>query len=295
MTEARVEPRRLMDLVRLFRQALGSRTPADIDARLGAIFAHVERERPDLAVTPDAFVRLMAKHVGETPDVAEAMDALCAADLYVACGCAEGSRAAIDVFDKEYLPSLSGYIARVDPTPDFVAEVRQALRVKMLTREGTKAPLIADYAGRAPLGTWLRVVAVRIARDLLKKDARYVTYPTERNERGGAPAPGHDPEGEFLREESAAQLNRAFERTIEGLDDRDRTLLRLYFVEGMSLAAVGRMYHVHESTILRRINALRDKLLDEVKRELEINSSELVSNMALVRSRLDFHLANGIK
>jgi len=293
MTEARVEPVRVKELAQQFRRELGGRAPADAEARIAALFAHVERERPGLSVAPEAFVAQVARHVASAADVVEALDALCAADLYVACGCAEGSRAAIDVFDREYLPSLTGYVARVDPTPDFVAEVRQALRVKMLTRDGAKPPLIAEYAGRAPLGTWLRVVAVRIARDLLKKDARYVTYPTERNGRGASPA--HDPEGEFLREESAAQLNRAFERTIQGLGDRDRTLLRLYFVEGMSLAAVGRMYHVHESTILRRINGLRDKLLDEVKRELELDSSELVSNMALVRSRLDFHLAHGLK
>src|SRR5512140_2224165 len=173
MTDARVEPNRLTDLARLFRQELGPGAPADVEARLGAIFAQVERERPNLGVAPEAFVRRIAKHVAATPDVVEALDALCVSDLYVACGCAEGSRAAIDVFDKEYLPSLSGYVARVDPTPDFVAEVRQALRVKMLTGDGGKPPPISDYAGRAPLGTWLRVVAVRIARDILKKDARY--------------------------------------------------------------------------------------------------------------------------
>jgi RNA polymerase sigma-70 factor, ECF subfamily len=283
----------MTELARRFRESVGSAAPADLEARIERWLHEAARAHPSFPVPPEAFIAHVAARVAAAEDPAAAIDGLCVADLYFAFACAMGVDAAIVAFDREVLPALSGYIGRVDPTPDFVAEVRQALRVKLLARDGARPAGIADYGGRAPIATWLRVVVVRVARDLLKKDARYVPLPPEGA--AAAPSTARDPEGEYVRAESAAQLNRAFERTIHGLDDRDRALLRLYFVEGMSLAAVGRMYHVHESTILRRINALRERLLEAVKDELELNSSELASNMALVRSRLDFHLSHGLK
>ena len=83
----------------------------------------------------------------------------------------------------------------------------------------------------------------------------------------------------------------ALEHALQALDERDRALLRLYFVEGMSLATLGRIYHVHESTMARRIQALRARLLDGVKGELSIGTTSVHDLHALVESQLDVHLS----
>ena len=238
----------------------------------------------------------IARHVAMTDDEA-ALEAIFVEDLYVAAACAEGDPAALTTFERTLLPRVAPYVARVDAAPDFVSDVLQTVRVRLLmVREG-KPPSIGDYGGRAPLAAWLRVAAVRAAQTLANQDARYVTLGTDMGDAqpGGRSSPPLDPEMGFLKEEAAAEVNRALERTLADLGDRDRALLRLYFVEGMSLAALGRVYHVHESTMMRRVHALRDRLLAEVKSELGVDSEDLASRLALVASRLDVHLGHHLR
>jgi RNA polymerase sigma-70 factor len=104
-----------------------------------------------------------------------------------------------------------------------------------------------------------------------------------------------DPEVDLQKQEGAALFRGALTRSLAEFGHRERTLLRLYFAEGTSLAALGRMYHVHESTMQRRILALRERLLHEVKSQLGLDSRGLASRMDLIRSQLDLHLSQLLK
>lgn len=263
--------------------------------KLEAVEALVDRGRrahPHIAIPVEAFADHLLR-VQASPDD----EGLFVEDLYLACACSRGDRRALHVFEKELLPRLEGAVAKVNSAPDFVAEVMQTVRLRLLIRTEEKTPGIADYGGRAPLGAWLRVVAVRVARTLVKKNARFVTLPTDAGSpavaAAGRNAPG--PERDFFKEEGADELHRAIERTLKTLDDRGRTILRLYFVEGMSLAALARVYHVHETTMQRRVQALRDALLGELKKELDADTVALRSRLDLVASRLDVHLARHLR
>jgi RNA polymerase sigma-70 factor (ECF subfamily) len=128
---------------------------------------------------------------------------------------------------------------------------------------------------------------MRVARDLRRNGRRFVTL-----ESGAAAAQGaaRDPEVSLLRRQYGARFNGAFARAMEGLSAKERTLLKLHVVDGMSLAKLGRIYHVHESTLSRRLADIRERVLVGVRDALEISPSEVRSVMALLRSELDLHL-----
>ena len=179
--------------------------------------------------------------------------------------------------------------------PDFVADVLQTLRVDLLTSRSGAAPTITQYRGRAPIASWLRVAAVHAARRLRRNGARYVTLPTGAVDAAPDRAQAAPAEMDLLKQQESRALGGAIERTLAALDERDRALLRLYFVEGMTLAALGRTYRVHESTMMRRIRGIRERLLAEIKRDLALDSGALASRFALVESQLDVHLSRRLR
>src|SRR5262249_39935658 len=68
--------------------------------------------------------------------------------LYRACACARGDAAAIRILEQRFLPLAARAAAGVDPAPEFVDEVRQRLRDRLLA--GPR-PRIAGYAGSGAL------------------------------------------------------------------------------------------------------------------------------------------------
>jgi RNA polymerase sigma-70 factor (ECF subfamily) len=274
----------------IFRRHVAGAGGAGLESTLAVLLQRGIVAHRGVALDPARFVDHLGQHAAA--GAIDDLERVFAEDLYLACAAGHGEGNAIATLDRDLLPRVTGAILRVNRDPDFVADAGQALRVDLLVPDGGRAGILR-YAGLGPLVAWLRVVATRTATRVIREDARYVTLDT-----GGESAPDKgsaDPELRFLKEEGAEQVERALVRTLAALGDRDRTLLRLYFVEGMSLAALGRVYHVHQTTMVRRVQALRAALLAEIKRELALDSAELESRLALVESRLDMHLERHLR
>src|SRR5207244_7224723 len=77
-----------------------------------------------------------------------------------------------------------------------------------------------------------------------------------------------DPELELLKRKYRADFKKAFASAVTGLTDRERTLLRLHFIEGISQQKLGPMYRVDASTVSRWITAARDKLIHATRRAM---------------------------
>ncbi|OJY22934.1 MAG: hypothetical protein BGO98_33420 [Myxococcales bacterium 68-20] len=271
----------------------------DGEAVLQATVARARRARPRLEIESSAFVAHLARHVGRDADVAATLAAVHVEDLYLACACALGSEAAIATFDTELLSPAIEYARRVHRRVDgLIDEAAQNLRMRLLVREPEREPAILTYTGRSPLGAWLRVTAIREARYLLRRGARRAAVD------GAAADPARQvgpatrvgsPELALLKREGLGLMGDALERALQALDERERALLRLYFIEGMSLAALGRIYHVHESTMARRLQALRSRLLDDVKQDLSIGTTSVHDLRAIVESELDVHLSEVLR
>ena len=77
-------------------------------------------------------------------------------ELFLAWAASTGDAAAVRTFDARVLPAIDPVVRRIDPTPAFVDEVRQAVRVRLLLGADGAAPRLAAYQGRGPLVAWVR-------------------------------------------------------------------------------------------------------------------------------------------
>jgi RNA polymerase sigma-70 factor (ECF subfamily) len=152
-------------------------------------------------------------------------------------------------------------IARFDGSADFVDEVRQQLRLRLLAGP---APRIGDYSGSGPLAGWVRVAVSRVALNQLRT--------MRRRERLVPPAPEQvdtpDPEKLLLDEKFRSLLERAVRAAFAGLDDAQRALLRRHYVERESLEQIARSHGIERSSLSRRVAQVRRTLLEATSREL---------------------------
>jgi RNA polymerase sigma-70 factor (ECF subfamily) len=226
----------------------------------------------------------LARYVAErdiTPQLARER----ADDLYLAAACTAGVPAAMVAFERAYLPQVDNYVRRLSMSPDAVDEVRQRLRIRFLTGDN---PRIAKYNGTAPLAAYLRVASVRIALDIV-----------------GAEKPGPSADDEDLNTELAQQAHvefsvlrhrylpmfqQALEGSIDSLSARDKTLLRLHFIDGMNVDALGTIYRVHRATAARWLVDIRKRVFDGVRAKMEMDlrttPSEFRSLLNVIRSDL---------
>jgi RNA polymerase sigma-70 factor len=96
-----------------------------------------------------------------------ALRSIRAGDVYLACACMHGDRAALRAFDREYLSRIPDYLRTMRSPPDFVDDVRQVLSERLLVGSAETSAKLGEYSGRGPLGAWIRVAALRTALNLL--------------------------------------------------------------------------------------------------------------------------------
>jgi RNA polymerase sigma-70 factor (ECF subfamily) len=250
----------------------------DVDEKARDDAAFRAREAwPEIAVSDADFAAYLAERsAGDTARIA---------DLYLACACARRDPRALALFDEHVLGEVPRYIAHVDGSKAFADEVRQALRERLFLGD---APKILEYTGRGPIGGWIRVAAIRIALNMRRDSARKLS-----REAADAPRPSSsDLELQMLRARYASEVEQAIEETLRGLTRDERNVLRMHYLDGVGTDAIGKAYGgVHRSTVLRWIEAAREKILAETRRllaaRLGLGASDLESLVGLVKSQLD--------
>jgi RNA polymerase sigma-70 factor (ECF subfamily) len=259
----------------------------DFDEWLCDAWQGATRTWPNLGVSPEVF----AAHLRASTRADAPLKDLQTSDLFLACGCLAGDPTALATFDREFLSRVASYVARIDSSAIFADEVRQALRQHLLVAEPGHQPRLARYDGSAPLGAWLRVVSVRLALNLRR--ARGQVLPRAED---GAPVhpPTPDPELDYLKARYGQEVHTAFAAVLRAITPKERNLLRLHFLEGMTVHAIATVYQVNKSTISRWLAECRARLLDETRRvlseKLKLDPAEFDSMIALVQSRLDVSL-----
>jgi RNA polymerase sigma-70 factor (ECF subfamily) len=218
-----------------------------------------------------------------------------APDVFLACACADGDAQAIAVLEQRFLAPARASVARFAADPDFVDEVMQELRAKLLLPPD---PRIARYAGRGPLLAWVRVAASRTAIDLLRASQGARSPDVDgRSEQDGINQVDLGPEVQLLREVYREAFQTALSETLGALEPRDRNLLRRHMVERMTLEEIAGPYGVHPATIARRLATLRDQIGEAVRQRLadrhraEGGSTSLESLAHAIRSELHVSLS----
>jgi RNA polymerase sigma-70 factor (ECF subfamily) len=279
------------ELAALFeRERPGAPVPVDLGERLAAIAARAVAAWPELPIDPGRIVTQLARVVGE--DVSRDLSDLHVEDFALGVACVDQLPAALTVVDRLCGPSIAAAVARVDRSRELHDEVRQVLWQRLFVGTPAQAPRILSYAGRGPLAGWIAVAAQRIALDLRRDAARAAGSDPDAEQL--LPSSDH-PEAEYLRLRYRAEFETAVSEALRALPDRDRLLLRLATVSGLTHEQIANIYKVNQSTVTRWIARARDEVLESTERvmcgRLGVPRTEFRSLAGLLLSRIDLSVS----
>jgi RNA polymerase sigma-70 factor (ECF subfamily) len=257
------------------------------------LIAEARAAWPAIALDQTRFARHLAARIPDGEDARTVVRTLRIADLYLACACADGDAVALALFERDFLARVPAFVRRIDASAPFADEVRQLLRTKLLVGADGAPPKICDYSGLGPLQNWLRVAALRAALDLRRGGPEQVHASQDL---AGKPAlaTGLDPETDLIRARYQGEFQTALEEALTVLPARDRNLLRMHFVDGLSIDKLAPAFRVHRATCARWIQSARERLLDETRRRLverlRLSAAEFDSLAGAVASGLHLSL-----
>lgn len=236
---------------------------------------------PSIEVSLDQFlerVRTVAslEHLDERRD-----------DFYLACAAGRGDEAAIAVIESACLTSAAGRLRRWGASPDDIEEALQATRERLFVG---RDPKIASYTGATPLKQWVQLVAVRVAIDQRRArrsrpDRSSLVATTQE-----AADTGPDPASSLLKKTYRAEFERALQAQFLTLEPRDRTILKLYLIEGVSVEKIAAIRSVHRVTVARWLWHASEQMLAGVRQYFHEHHGlvprECDSLVNLIRSQL---------
>lgn len=238
---------------------------------------------PGIVVDEDTFVtELSAKLAADDPPPLSAANA---AELYLALACARGDAAAIAAFERDYLAVVPQALASMKLPAATVEDVRSAVRDKLLLPDGERRARIVDYAGRGRLRGLVQVTATRTAIDRIRLEEREAELPARDF---AAPT---NVELSLIKAQYRDAFREGFARAVETASRRDRNLLRLHFLGGVTLEQLAQMYGVHRATVVRWLAAARAAVFgatrEHVAGQLNAPADELDEMFDLVKSRIE--------
>jgi len=267
--------------------------PPDLARLLGALCARGRQAHPALVLADEAFVRHLARLSAAADDEPPALESLAAEDLFLASACLEGVPGATESFDAHCAGRLRAALVTIVKSDDARAEVLQRVREAVLVGTAGARPKLAAYAGQGPLDGWVAIVAQRLAISL----GRHEAAGRRAHERATMEAAivSQEPEVAFIKEQYKGEFERAFADALALLGERDRTLMRLHLVSGVSVESLGKMHNVSQSTASRWLASAREVVGAEVERllgdRLSLARSEMASLAGLVASQIDLSMS----
>jgi len=275
----------LHDAVRaISAEAAATLGPPDAaETKLAGLVAEAAAAWPGVLVEPSALVELLARKL--TGDDPITPTPAAATELHLAIACARGDNAAVAAFDRAYLEVVPQALAGMKLPKATVDDVRSAVRDKLLFADGDRPPRILDYAGRGRLRGLVQVSATRTAIDRIRLEEKEVELPACEL---AAPT---DVAMSLIKAQYRAAFAAGFARAVATASRRDRNLLRLHFLGGVTLEQLAQMYNVHRATVVRWLAVARDAVFaatrEHVATEIAAPSDELDEMFDLVKSRVE--------
>jgi RNA polymerase sigma-70 factor (ECF subfamily) len=203
------------------------------------------------------------------------------ADLALAIACQHRDDAAIAVFERTHLAMLEQALRRLKINPAIADDVLGWIRFELFVRP--PPPLIATYAGRGDLRSWVRAIGVHEALKRTRRARREVSPEL-------APEiPVPEPELVAMRGAYGPAFTRALSAGFAALTTAERNLLRQYFLDGLTIDVLAELYQIHRATAARRVAAARERLVANVRTTLtrELALSEASVDQIITLSNLD--------
>jgi RNA polymerase sigma-70 factor (ECF subfamily) len=201
------------------------------------------------------------------------------ADLALAHACALGRESAWKRFLDLYRASLTKAAIAITRSATLGEELADSLYAELYGLRQTapedaggaggrlrRSPL-ASYSGRGSLMGWLRTTLAQRHVDLHRRTRRetpLADFDAPAPQTAPAPLPAH-----------LLYLKHALTQTIRSLSPEDRFLLSAYFLDQRTLLEIGRILHVHEATVSRRIKRLAADLREELLLNLRLGGMNM--------------------
>jgi RNA polymerase sigma-70 factor (ECF subfamily) len=292
------DPRHLLDRLRRTlepdaREVLSGTLGDGLAARIGA----APGAWPGVEVPVDDFVDYLTRHLPRDPLARQAWESWTVDELYLCCACVRGDPEALRQFEARFLPVIHGALRRNRLPEALREELAQDLRERLFVGRDGAEPLLERYGGLGSLGGWLGVVTARAARQSLQREKRYVLVGDDRIVDVLSAPPGHPTGLPLMRDADPLKaayrgpFRQAVRTALEGLEPRDLTLIRMRYVDGLTLKRIAATYRVHLATVHRWIDAIQNRLLERTRalmmEALEIDAEECASVFRMMQSHLD--------
>ena len=235
------------------------------------------------------------------------LDSLHVADLALACACSEGNAAAWDFFMARFRPELyrAGRAIARESAGCELADSLYAELYGLREVAGQRKSLFDYFLGRSKLTTWLHAILAQRHVDGIRRARR--TEPLEEGEAGepsstnsaaslagSAAASSPDPE----RNRFLAILQVVLTAALHELAPRDRLRLAYYYVEGLTLAEIGRLVGEHEATVSRKLERTRREIRKHVegalRQEKKLSAAQLQLCYEYAREEWPFDLTRAL-
>jgi len=184
------------------------------------------------------------------------------ADLYVAKACGDRGEKAWSRFDalyRRYLNDLTAYLCAVRNVPQ---DLMESTTIDLFLPDRSGQSRICSYDGRSSLPTWLRVVVTN----------RVINEGQRKPNAARAGIVGDVPDGATIPRLESRIAARRYERLIadclksacDALTERERSILRWRFEDGLQLGDIADLVGVHQSTITRTVERIAKRLKQEM-------------------------------
>ncbi len=181
--------------------------------------------------------------------------------LLLARACLKRDAHALRLLDDALLPPVAMALRR-RASSDDVDEAMQVLRARLLV--GSE-PKLAKYSGRGPLGAFLRIAASNVLSNL-----RPAVASVNADDELAAVPDASDLESTLARRDQQLQFRAVFREAVKSLSARERSLLRLSLLDGLSIDELAPMYGAHRATVARWVSAARERLSAITRSKLSV-------------------------
>jgi len=185
-------------------------------------------------------------------------------DLALAHACAAGHDAAWEVFLAQYRSALTRAAIAMTHSSSLGEDLAGSLYSELFgltERDGLRRSPLASYAGRGSLMGWLRTMLAQRHVDHHRRTHRETPM-----EQSDFPAEAPEAPPAFA---ALTRLQRALTVILRALPPEHRFILSAYFLDGSTLLDIGRLLHVHEATVSRKLKRLTTDLRRSLLKELE--------------------------
>ncbi|SVA50805.1 uncharacterized protein METZ01_LOCUS103659 [marine metagenome] len=172
-------------------------------------------------------------------------------DLYLTMGMSTGNEKAWEIFEERFAPKINDfaqyYADDEDIAEDVFAYTKSSLFVKI---KKTGKPKIDSYNGRGSLESWLKVIVYREVITHQKNRVKTISLDSI--------VLGVEEDHDYISE--IKTISKILTSGFKSLEEKDKVLLREYYILKQPERILADKYNVNVSTISRRLRKICDHL-----------------------------------